>query len=245
MDSAAAPGVEVAAASWPRGNGKSWTGARLLARSLTPGDELFVPRAENLLVSGSIEQARVVFRFVREMLGEKDYRYLDSFTRIGITHKASLTRLRVLSSDSKRALGIVGARLVVADEPGAWDPTRGEMMHDFILTALGKNEMTVVYLGTLAPAVEDSWWPNLVSGGCAPGVHVSLVQGARATWASWPTIRRANPLANINPLLRRRLLRERNEARSDERLRARFMSMRLNLPTRGDDVSLLTVEGLA
>ena len=86
MDSAAAPGVEVAAASWPRGNGKSWTGARLLARSLTPGDELFVPRAENLLVSGSIEQARVVFRFVREMLGEKDYRYLDSFTRIGITH---------------------------------------------------------------------------------------------------------------------------------------------------------------
>lgn len=127
---AAAPGVEVAAASWPRANGKSWTGAALLARSLTPGDELFVPRAENLLVSGSIEQARVVFRFVREMLGEEGYRYLDSFTRIGVTHKASLTRLRVMSSDAKRALGIVGARLIVGDEPGSWDASKGQRMHD-------------------------------------------------------------------------------------------------------------------
>ena len=111
MDAAAAPGIEVAAASWPRANGKSWTGAALLARSLAPGDRLFVPRAENLLVSGSIEQSRTVYRFIRLMLGEEGYRYIDSATRLGITHVSTLTRLRVLSSDSKRALGIVGARL--------------------------------------------------------------------------------------------------------------------------------------
>ena len=242
MDSAAAPGVEVAAASWPRANGKSWTGAALLARSLTPGDGLFVPNAENLLVSGSIEQSRTVYRFIRSMLGEANYRYLDSAPRLGITHTPSLTRLRVLSSDSKRALGIVGARLVIADEPGSWDSARGELMFDYLSTALGKNMMTLVFLGTLAPAVEGSWWPALVAGGSAPGTHVSLIAGDRGTWDEWPTIRRANPMVNVNPLLRRRLIRERDDARSDERLKSRFLSMRLNVPSRGDDVALLTVE---
>ena len=81
-------------------------GSRLACqRSLTPGDGLFVPNAENLLVSGSIEQSRTVYRFIRSMLGEANYRYLDSATRLGITHTPSLTRLRVLSSDSKAGVG--------------------------------------------------------------------------------------------------------------------------------------------
>ena len=49
-------------------------------------------------------------------------------------------------------------------------------------------------------------------------------------------------MVNVNPLLRRRLIRERDDARSDERLKSRFLSMRLNVPSRGDDVALLTVE---
>ena len=65
---ALSPGVDVAALSIPRGNGKSWLAAHLLERALTPGDKLFVPGAEVLLCAGSIEQARLCFRFIRANL---------------------------------------------------------------------------------------------------------------------------------------------------------------------------------
>ena len=52
---ALAPGIDVAALSLARGNGKSWLAAHLLTRCLTPGDSLHVPGAEYLLCAGSIE----------------------------------------------------------------------------------------------------------------------------------------------------------------------------------------------
>ena len=60
---ALAPGIDVAALSIPRGNGKSWLAAHLLQRALTPGDSLHVPGSEYLLCAASIEQARLVYRF--------------------------------------------------------------------------------------------------------------------------------------------------------------------------------------
>ena len=136
---ALAPGVDVAALSLPRGNGKSWLAAYILARCLTPGDKLHVAGAEYLLCAASIEQARLCYRFIRaelEPLG--GYRFIDSTTRLGITHKADNTRLRVLSSNGKTAMGIVGCPLLVADEPGSWETTGGTLMYDAIVTALGK-----------------------------------------------------------------------------------------------------------
>ncbi|MYN68052.1 MAG: hypothetical protein F4X11_24025 [Acidobacteria bacterium] len=65
---ALAPHVDTAACSIPRGNGKSWLAAHLLTRALTPGDELHEDGAEYLLCAGSIEQARLCFRFVRAWL---------------------------------------------------------------------------------------------------------------------------------------------------------------------------------
>ena len=52
---ALAPGIDVAALSLARGNGKSWLAAHLLERALTPGDDLFVSGSEYLLCAGSIE----------------------------------------------------------------------------------------------------------------------------------------------------------------------------------------------
>ena len=119
---ALARGVDVAGLSIPRGNGKSWLAAHLLTRCLTPGDELYVKGSEYLLCAASIEQARLCYRFIRtELEPSGEYRFIDSATRIGITHKASNTRLRVLSSNSKTAFGIVGCPLLVADEPGSWE----------------------------------------------------------------------------------------------------------------------------
>ena len=79
---ALAPGVDVAALSIPRGNGKSWLAAHLLQRALTPGDDLHLPGAEYLLCSGSIEQSRLCFRFIRaELEPSGEYRFMDSSNR--------------------------------------------------------------------------------------------------------------------------------------------------------------------
>ena len=55
--------VDIAALSVPRGNGKSWLCGAMVARSLTPGDLLFEPAVENVLVAAALllaagEQAR-------------------------------------------------------------------------------------------------------------------------------------------------------------------------------------------
>ena len=117
---ALAPGTDTSALSLPRGNGKSWLAAHILTRCLTPGDELHVPGAEYLLCAASLEQARLSYLFTRADLEPSgQYRFLDSVTRIGITHPRTNTRLRVMSSKAKSAFGIVHCPLVVGDEPAA------------------------------------------------------------------------------------------------------------------------------
>ena len=240
---ALAPGVDTAALSIPRGNGKSRLAAHVLERCLTPGDPLFVAGSEYLLCAASIEQARIVFRFVRAVLEPTGaYRWLDASTRIGITHTASNTRLRVLSSNAKTAMGIVGCPLLVADEPGSWETIGGELMHDAITTAQGKpgSPLRVIYIGTLAPAVRG-WWPDLVKGGSTGSTYVQALQGDPDKWDRWPEIKRCNPLTAISPEFRAKLREERDKARGDSRLRARFLSYRLNVPSRDVSKVLLTV----
>ena len=246
MRRALAPGVDTAALSLPRGNGKSWLAAHLLERALTPGDSLHTPGNEYLLCAASIEQARLVYRFIRQELEERGgYRFIDSATRIGITHLKSNTRLRVLSSNGKTAMGIVNCGLLVADEPGSWEATGGGLMFDAIMTAQGKpgSPMKVIFIGTLAPA-SSGWWHDLVQRGSHGSVYVQSLQGQPERWDQWPEIRRCNPLTAIDANFRRKLLEERDEGRADSRLRARFLSFRLNVPTADESELLLTVDDL-
>ena len=240
---ATAPGIDTAALSLPRGNGKSWLAAHLLQRALTPGDELHVPGSEYLLCAGSIEQARLVFRFVRaELEPSGEYRFLDSSTRIGIAHKASNTRLRILSSNGKTAMGIVGCPLLVADEPGSWEVNGGTLMYDAIITALGKpmSPMRAIFIGTLAPAMRG-WWHDLIADGSTGSTYVQRLQGDAEKWDSWAEIKRCNPLTAISPEFRKRLRVERDQARVDSSLKARFLSFRLNRPSGDESEVLLTV----
>ena len=238
-------GVDTAALSLPRGNGKSTLAARVLARCLTPGDPWHVPGWEYALLASTLEQARHVFNPLRAELEPRGgYRFIDSVTRCGITHLASNTRLRVLSSSGKAAMGLVRCPLVWFDEPGALRSVNdGQILHDAIQTAQGKpgSRLRAIYAGTLAPTVEG-WWPDMVNGGAHGSVHVTRFQGAPETWDQWPTIAKANPLMWRFAESRRKLLEERDAARADTRLRARFLSYRLNLPTADVSTVLLTVE---
>ena len=244
FQAATAPGIDTACLSLPRGNGKSWLAARIVERVLTQGDPLFRAGTESVLCAASIEQARIVFRFAREALEPTGrYRFLDSHTRIGIVHIETNTRLRVIGSNGRTAMGLVGCPWVIADEPGAWETIGGQLVHDAIETAKGKpgSPLRVVYIGTLAPAV-GGWWHDLVADGSRASTYVQALQGDPERWDRWPEIRRCNPLTTISADFRRKLLEERNAAQRDSRLKARFLSYRLNVPTGDESTMLLTVD---
>ena len=241
---ALAPGIDTAALSLPRGNGKSALAGHLVSRVLTLGDPLFRPGTESVLCAASIEQARIVFRFARETLEVRGgYRFLDSHTRIGITHKATNTRLRVIGSNGKTAMGLVGCPWAICDEPGAWEVNGGTLLHDAIETAKGKpgSPLKALYIGTLAPAV-SGWWHDMIADGSHRSAFVQSLQGDPERWDQWPEIRRCNPLTAVDAKFRHKLLEERDEARADTRLKARFLSYRLNVPSGDEATMLLTVD---
>ena len=238
------PKIDTAALSLPRGNGKSWLAAHLLTRALTPGDPLHVPGSEYLLCASSIEQARLCFRFIRaELEPTGHYRWLDSSTRIGISDRRDNTRLRVLSSNGKTSMGIVGCPLLVADEPGSWETNGGQLMADAIQTAQGKpgSPMRVVFIGTLAPSVAG-WWHDLIAAGSHGSTYVQSLAGDPEHWNTWKEIARCNPLTKISAEFRKKLRQEVAAAESDTRLKARFMSYRLNVPSGDDSQMLLTTD---
>ena len=201
LKGALAPGIRRAALSLSRGNGKSTLAAFLLKRCLTPGDPLFRPGAEYLLLSGSLDLPRLVFNPLVAELDEREYRTQTSTTRLGVYH------------------------------------------NDALDTALGKpdSDMKVIYIGTLAPAT-GGWWHDLVDAGSAGSVYVQALRGNPEKWNSWREIMRVNPLASVSPELRAKLREERAQAQGDTRLKARFLSYRLNVPTADTATMLLEAE---
>ena len=233
--------VSIAALSTPRGNGKSWLAGALVARSLTPGDPLHEAGVENVLVAASRAQASIVLEFARgflevvdEVVDDVGYRWRAD----GVVHLGSRARVRVISSDSRRAMGLgANCRLVVCDEPGAWAPQSGLRLFNAILTSTGKRRMTVIAIGTLAPAPltgPASWWPDLIKSGSGDARHVSLLQADPSKWDDFDEVLRVNPVASINPHLKSTLEREHKAALESDRSARTFRQYRLNLP--GDPV---------
>ena len=238
------PKIDRAILSIARGNGKTYLAAHLLTRAMTPGDPLHVPGSEYLLCAASIEQARLCYRFIRADLEPTgDYRFIDSATRIGIVSKRDNTRLRVLSSNGKTSMGITGCPLLVADEPGSWEVNGGQLMADAIFTAMGKpgSPMRVVFIGTLAPSL-SGWWHDLVAGGSHGGTYVQSLTADTTKWDDWREIARCNPLTKISKEFRAKLREELAAAQADTRLKARFLSYRLNVPSGDESQVLLTVD---
>ena len=227
---------------------KTFLGGELGIRALTPRSRLYKTGSTVLLVAGSLDQARLTFQYIRTALEPTgEYRWLDSQTRVGITHTASNTKLRVMSSDSKRAFGIVGCPLLIADEPGTWETTGGERMFDAIQTAQGKpgSPLRAIYVGTIAPS-RAGWWPQLVARGSHDSTYVMKLQGDPLRWSDMREIQRVNPLSRLRGTegakFRAKLREELGEARRDTRLKARFLSFRLNVPSADSQTVLLSVD---
>ena len=119
--------VQAAVLSIPRGGAKTWLSGQLAALAMRPGSPTWEKGIETLVVGASLEQSRILLGFVREALAdvEDDYRYLDSGQRLAVTHKATGTRLRVLSSSGKRAMGLSQFSTIYGNQPGSWEACGG------------------------------------------------------------------------------------------------------------------------
>ena len=122
---AMAPGIRKAVLSGPRGLGKSSLTGELLAAAVDPAGPLFRLGGESVLLASSLDQARLCFGFLRRFVGEDGFRFQDSGQRVSCTHVPTRTRVRVASSDAKRAFGLgANTPIVVGDEPAAWLDSR-------------------------------------------------------------------------------------------------------------------------
>ena len=82
----------------------------------------------------------------------------------------------------------------------------------------------------------------MVADGTKGRTHVQLFQGDVDTWDKRATIRKANPLIGLDAHTRKVILEERDAARGDSRLKARFLTYRLNRPSGDESEVLLTVQ---
>ena len=161
-----------------------------------------------------------------------EYRWLDSSSqRLTVTHKETRTRLRVLSSSAKRAMGLSQFSTIYGDEPGSWESRGGALMFDALRQSLGKRPgQRLVLIGTRSPSEEGSWWPSLLDGGSGPGTHITVMAADDAApWDEQKTIRAANPLIDHSPSLKATIMRERDDARRDPSQRPAFKAYRLNM----------------
>lgn len=241
------PRYDTVALSGPRGLSKTFMAARVLTRCLTPGDVLHQPGKEYVLGAASLPQARLTYGFIWDALEPTgEYRFIDSATRLGITHLPSNTKLRAISSNPNTSFGLVNCPIIVLDEPGSLDIIGGQQLADAIFTAQGKvgSLLKVVMVGTLAPKATHPghWWYDLAHAGKSKSTYTELFQGNPDKWDDWKEIKRVNPLTRISASFRQKLREELAEAHHDTRLKARFLTYRLNVPTADESTVLLTVD---
>ena len=197
---------------------------------------------------GLLEQCRMTYAMVRQTLETNypgEYRFIDSTTRLGVTHIASNTKLRAISSNAKSSFGLVNVPLAVIDEPGALEIIGGQMLADSLFTAQGKvgSSLKVVMIGTLSPMATGPghWWFDLIDSGTTGKTWVDSFRGDPELWDSWQETRRVNPLVKLSREFAAKLRAEMAAAQGDTRLRARWLSYRFNSPAADESTTLLTV----
>ena len=233
------PGVQSAALSVGRGNGKTGLLSGIAAATLD--GPLAVPRGETVIVASSFEQARIAFEHVIAFMGDKlddkrRWKVWDTAQQARIEDRKTGARVRCIGSDPRRAHGLAPV-LVLADEPAQWPETTGERMVAALRTAAGKQPHSrFVALGT-RPADAEHWFSKMLAG----GADYAQSHAARAddpafqkrTWA------KANPSLAAMPDLEAAIAREAGHARRDPSLLASFEALRLNLGTSDVEVSAL------
>ena len=229
IEGAFAPSITDAGLSVARGNGKTSLLAGI-ALACVEGP-LMQPRAETVIIAASFEQAGILFdtalAYGAGRVTGMHYRILNSQNRKLIEHLPSGARLRVMSSDPKRAHGIAPV-LILADEPAQWPTGTGEQMVAALRTSRGKIAGSrFIALGT-RPGQGHHWFARLLR---APGesaycqVHAATDLEDANDREQWLL---ANPSLPVMPDLEATIASEAKDAELDPALLASFRSLRLN-----------------
>ena len=161
------PGVQSAALSVARGNGKTALLSGIAAATLD--GPLAVPRGETVIAASSFEQARIAFEHVVAFMGDKlqdkrRWKVWDTAQQARIENRETGARVRCIGSDPRRAHGLAPV-LVLADEPAQWPESTGGRMVAALRTAAGKQPHSrFVALGT-RPADPGHWFSKMLAGG--------------------------------------------------------------------------------
>ena len=225
------PGVQSAALSIGRGNGKTALLSGIAAATLD--GPLAVPRGETIIVASSFEQARIAFEHVAAFMGDKltdraRWKIWDTAQQARIEDRLTGARVRCIGSDPRRAHGLAPV-LVLADEPAQWPDTTGERMVAALRTAAGKQPHSrFVALGT-RPADAEHWFAKALAGGADfAQCHAAKPDDPPFRKTTWT---KANPSLAHMPDLEAAIRTEAEQARRDPSLLAAFEALRLNKGT--------------
>ncbi len=234
-----APGVQSAALSVARGNGKTALLSGIAAATLD--GPLATRRGETIIVASSFAQARIAFDHVMAFLGDrladrKVWRQSDSMQVAMIENRRTGARLKVIGSDPKRAHGLAPV-LVLADEPSQWPSATGERMVAALRTSAGKQPHSrLVVIGT-RPAESENWFAKMLSGGCDYSqCHAASPNDSKFQRRTWL---KANPSLAHFPDLERAIRTEAKHAKADPSVLPEFEALRLNLGTSDTESALL------
>ena len=238
------PGVQSAALSIARGNGKTAMLSGIACATLD--GPLAVERGETVIVASSFEQARIAFEHVIAFMGDKlrdraRWKVWDTAQQARVEDRRTGARVRCIGSDPRRAHGLAPV-LVLADEPAQWPENTGERMVAALRTAAGKQPHSrFVSLGT-RPAAPEHWFAKALAGGADYAqCHAARESDPPFQVRTW---RKANPSLAYMPDLEAAIRTEAGEARRDPALLAAFRALRLNLGTADTEVAVLLDPGL-
>ena len=223
-----AEGVQEAALSVARGNGKSTLLAGVATASLD--GPLAVQRGECLIVASSFTQARVIFDHVCTILRpERDrrrWKVWNTSQQAAIECKVTGARVVCRASDPRRVHGLA-PQLCLLDEPAQWPRSTGDSMLAALRTSLGKQETALlVALGT-RPASDSHFFQRMLDGGADYAQSHHAPEGAKHwTKGTW---RKANPSLDHMPDLERAIRGEADKAKRDAMLMPSFEALRLNM----------------
>ena len=227
------PGIQTAALSVGRGNGKSALVAAIASAVVDPEGPLHGPRREVVCVGPSFEQSRIIFEDVLAFLEDRydlddrrRWRKANTANRALLEWRKTGCRVRCIGSDPSTAHGL-RPFLVLADEPSQYDAAKADRMLAAIRTGLGKVPGSrLVALGT-RPATDGHWFARMLAG----GADYAQVHAARANDPPFQrrTWRRGNPSLDVLPSLEEAIRSEAKAARLDEAALQSFRALRLNM----------------
>ena len=119
------PGIILA--SLPKGSGKSYLCARIVAEYLNPSSVIHAPGSECIAIAASLQQSLPIFNQLLGMVNKDAFQVIRNSNEIRLHDKVHDTGLKVGTHSLASAQGLGSTeRILLADEVGVWTESVGK-----------------------------------------------------------------------------------------------------------------------